>query len=436
MSKFFTTYQIWLMLATAFLVGFTGPHSQKTVVLGDIEGSWERFESFIRGNPAFEIDLIEGITLNANYKFVFMGDTVDKGPESLKILSALLELKRNYPDRVVLILGNRDINKIRLLKELSPQALQEAPNESIATQTLTDWLKEKRIGPEMYSDGPTRLKWILEKTMGASEAFEFRRQELQKQDHRAPSDQQVFESFLSDSSEQGLMGRYLQLAQLAYVDRDNRTLFVHGGLTTEAFGSVPNVKEKFTDLDKWVETLNHWAQEEIHAGLVTKNGAPKLVQYQQRIPGTRSHQGSVVYSRNFDSSHNPELIPEALQKILLAQGIDTIVVGHTPVGDFPAVISNGKFRIVFVDNSTSKESAKVTLSHGTLKVVGRSPLSDLGYEISYEHRLNEPTPIGKNTEKGLIIGSKRAKLLTYRVEKQDGLIRSHYEVQTICTILF
>jgi hypothetical protein len=63
------------------------------------------------------------IILADGWRVVFGGDYVDKGPSdgfggSVRVVRALLALKRTYPTRVTLILGNRDLNKMRLTSEL------------------------------------------------------------------------------------------------------------------------------------------------------------------------------------------------------------------------------------------------------------------------------------------------------------------------------
>lgn len=48
---------------------------------------------------------------------VFTGDLIDRGAYTIRNLSNMLKLKEDYPDNVILIGGNRDINKIRMYHE-------------------------------------------------------------------------------------------------------------------------------------------------------------------------------------------------------------------------------------------------------------------------------------------------------------------------------
>ena len=61
--------------------------------------------------------------------FVFGGDLFDHGSGDLRLASSLSQFKRRYPDRVTLLLGNRDLNKLRLLRELNEQHLTLPPDD-------------------------------------------------------------------------------------------------------------------------------------------------------------------------------------------------------------------------------------------------------------------------------------------------------------------
>ena len=56
------------------------------------------------------------VCLKPNCHLVFGGDVNDQYDGDIEVIEELLKLKRKYPDRVHFILGNRDLNKLRLIK--------------------------------------------------------------------------------------------------------------------------------------------------------------------------------------------------------------------------------------------------------------------------------------------------------------------------------
>ncbi len=52
------------------------------------------------------------VILKPHCHFVFGGDINDQYDGDIEVVEEVLKLKRQYPDRVHFILGNRDINKL------------------------------------------------------------------------------------------------------------------------------------------------------------------------------------------------------------------------------------------------------------------------------------------------------------------------------------
>lgn len=221
---------------------------------------------------------------------VYGGDVWDQGGSDLYVIRQLISLQQRYPQRVHFIMGNRDINKMRLSTELlgplslplhadppkmislsssttietttttTSAYLQDAPTQSIARKfpQKAYWLAEPYLmGDSLFSSSPVEhLQWILEKTMGSPRAFEHRRCELEQQfPERSIGDMDVLDSYLQSTHPiTGEMGQYLAQAKLAL--RMGQVLFLHGALplTDELLqnGYHPNLWDDLTFAMPWL----------------------------------------------------------------------------------------------------------------------------------------------------------------------------------------
>jgi hypothetical protein len=295
---------------------------------------------------------------------VFGGDAIDRGPSSRRIVRLLLDVKQRFPDRVVLLAGNRDINKLRIPRELTSVLPKRAPPEAGAWSSVE------------------RLRHILSMTMGAQDAFAHRAAELQHE-QRPSSDDDVVQSFLDDlQPPSGTLFRYLAACQLAF--QHHGTLFVHGGIDDESLGYVPGGTPTPT-LATWTARLNAFFTEQIDAYARQPLGVDEpawmpIIQYQAPRDGGRNRQ-SVVYGRFGDDAwNNPGLPSAAAIHWLTRQGIHRVVVGHTPVGDLPAVLrtDDGALEVIIADNSRSRveTSTVVTLTDDEVVMRGKTVLDD------------------------------------------------------------
>src|SRR5262249_20117202 len=146
---------------------------------------WSKLAGFARDNPIAYLDHASRLHVREGAVFVFGGDAIDRGPEARRVVATLLEAQRRMPDRVVLLAGNRDINKLRLVRELSGSPPPGAPRTA---------------------DRGELLRWIFSRTMGARDAFEHRRAEI---GGSAASDAEVVASFLEDLAPGGALRDYL-----------------------------------------------------------------------------------------------------------------------------------------------------------------------------------------------------------------------------------
>lgn len=319
--------------------------------LTDVEGRWDKLASFADGNP--DVSLVDGaLRLADGVAFVFGGDAIDRGAHGRRIVSLLLAATREYGDRVVLLSGNRDINKLRLVTELGGSPRHGAPVGCTRAELL---------------------RWTLARTMGAAKAFEHRIAEL-SETGQPSDDDAVVDSFLADLAAGGELRAYLNACRLGF--RAGSTLFLHGGVTSENFLATPGV-ERARDIDGWLVALDRFYRGELAA--FDRGSRPDaLIAYQAQDPVTHLNQGSVVYARPTDADGNPHLPPVSVVERLVGDGIRRIVVGHTPSGDCPAIVRGGGLELVLADNSYGRieRGSQLAFTDETTEVRATTLLDD------------------------------------------------------------
>lgn len=370
---------------------------RRVAYLTDVEGRWEKVASFCDGNPDVSLDASERLHVREGAVFVFGGDAVDRGPAGRKVVRTLLEARLRQPDRVVLLAGNRDLNKMRLARELRG-------------------LPSAKLPPEVQRGSRVEiLRGTFEKTMGASKAFENRRAELVSEG-RPAGDEDVVESYIEELAPDGAHARFLAECRLAH--REGGTLFVHGAVGDQSLGHVPDGAGPTANVSEWLGRLDAFLAREVRAfrendPLARDPGWLGIVAYQAPLAGTQGNPTSVVYGRPTDELGNPRLPPRATRERLLAAGIHRLVVGHTPSGDCPAIVRGGDFELVLADNSYGRVElgSRVFLEDGGLRVEGQTVL-DGGEEcaVAFDLRRDAPGPVGlRDGETGRLVKGRLAR---------------------------
>lgn len=395
----------------------------RVIYVTDVEGHWSYFcnwvditdgISFVKKNENEDLDqrgFRRGeldLKLEDGVHFVYGGDSCDKGPGTLRFVEAMVELKAKYPERVHLILGNRDVNKMRWTAELHESEIQI---DRAAATPPAFWLNPPALGYAEYLDKhslasskASKLRYMLDTDMGSAGDFEFRRQELAHltgEAVEAVGDEAVVESYEASVKPGGVMYRYLMSAQLGVLL--GTALFVHGQIIGTGFskaqqaqvhrprgapqcadesmawsvGVVPGVDDWIPDVGEWVKRLNQWSTAQIrdwqehptwkvpptessYEGWAHRGGA-ELMAY--GTPGTRYP--TVVYCRFLDPSSMPLKYPRALVEHLRQSSIEHVVVGHTPHGNAPTVIQHDRLVVVMVGELLGASSSEPMLQGDT-----------------------------------------------------------------------
>ncbi len=287
----------------------------KIIYLTDLEGNGKKWDEFITHSDAFYFDEHK-LRLKDDYILVYGGDATDFGDSSMYILNDLLSLKEDCPDRVHLLIGNRDLNKLFL-----PFALREMKSSNISlAESVEHFLS----------------------SLNAGKAFSLRQQELDKRSSHSVTALDVAQSFIKDVEPGGLMFRYIQAAELGVIIQN--TVFVHGAVNDENFLKMPSGK-KAKSVQEWIQKLNLWKDEEFKNWAKNPESSLNLIRYSKDLDG-------LIRARYSDKTGNSQIPSDEVIAKLQSDGIDRIVVGHTPNGQSPTILrENSNFEIVIADNS-------------------------------------------------------------------------------------
>jgi len=125
-----------------------------TYAVGDIHGALHKLESLVAQCREYGG--------GAAAKFVFVGDYIDRGPQSSGVIRYLIELAREMPDSVVTLMGNHEAMLLGIIDgAIDPEDwLGQGGEETLASYGVTDardlprdhvdWLRRLRFS---YDDG-------------------------------------------------------------------------------------------------------------------------------------------------------------------------------------------------------------------------------------------------------------------------------------------
>eukprot|EP00966_Prymnesium_polylepis_P267254 6173728-Prymnesium_polylepis.1 len=391
-----------------------GSIAPRVTFVTDIEGNWEYFERFVQqcgalafagGKPVFNDEGAADVVLSDGWRFIHGGDTCDKGGVvggSIRVVRTLCRLKRKYPDRVVLLLGNRDLNKLRMTSELHTSSKYFGRELVADVVWPAPWVPAaKRVTPELFlrrllakqlecdpeevpaedvdaaDTLPNRLRWMYKETMGADGEFDRQWAEqalLQGVQREALSEVQVAQAIVRSVCPGGWLRDLVTVGQLGFIHRD--TLFVHGGLAggpwqgsadgVDCFGYIPGRAERMVDdARQWIHALNEWKQAQLaewlrqplwsepsEAGGMPTRAASAIIDYV--APGCEP---SVVMGRQLDTKGMPQPLSAELVARLNRSGVYKLAVGHTPHGNAPTLLQSDGMLVVMADTSFSDMSA-------------------------------------------------------------------------------
>jgi len=349
-------------------------------VMPDVEGCWNKVLDFMTKSRIFTVnghtitydnfkpENYRQINMKSNCKFVCLGDMIDNGPNNFAVLALLRYLKETYGKNVILILGNRDINKLRLKFELETIRPKYIGNTELVNlyKQLVNLYKILGSQNDQLNIKVEILKYLLTNTFGIRDNFNFMKTEL-----NTINDLDVLKGYKDLVSNYNDLMYILKNGQLIYYDEPTKSIFVHGSINCVNFLKNHNGTITYKTVDEWVKNLNKWARDIIINP--TQTNIEELILYQE--PDHNPHkkvitenQYSVVGARPWDYDKTEindkgfyktigvvSQIIECSQKVNNL-GINNILVGHSPIGQLPIIIKDENTNIITVACDTTYAS--------------------------------------------------------------------------------
>ena len=397
-------------------VSVFGPvkNSSSIFHITDSEGS-ESFFTAINNSSIVNYDPLQGLSfqnIQDRPCFIFGGDVTDRGNNDLAITKLLVEFKKRYPENVFLLAGNREIIKGRFKIELAPHMIRKRLLDSQSPRWLAqptvplDYVKKEMSENKYYKSVEDYvnslsieqcqiiyLRWMLEKTMGCPHSFRYRREELAKSNPgKDVSDEEVLQSFLQQTTPDGVTGQYLQLAQVGVIVPGTGVLAVHGGLQPTNLGRIPGMdpgEKRIEDARLWIKELNNWFSKQIKYWIDFKPvelTIPACTELDDCILQPPSKPKSVITEWMLNNQRQFIEPPQEVSQYLRDNRIHVVLTGHQPCGDHPAILRTA-YNALFINGDTgyaafaqsNPDDTRGVTSH-TLEIVASSDQANIRIE--------------------------------------------------------
>ncbi|MCT4641342.1 MAG: metallophosphoesterase [Bacteriovoracaceae bacterium] len=418
-----------LVLLTYISICFS-LHAQSVLYLTDIEGRFEKLQTFI--NKGFIEYTSDGIDFtHKKTKLIFGGDLTDRGNHSIRLRKLLLNLKQKHPDKVHLILGNRDLNKLKIIPMIKELDLSNIKYKQwlqgyIATKKThltADELHDLNL--KKFDDMETKMTYSLQE-LNCHVALQAHKEELEntlgKKITMLEASENYFEMLDNKNSD---FWKYLRNSQISHIEKsgNHKILFIHGGLTKENLGYIPDLKKKVSNIEKWSQDLNKWAKSEINSLSENIKLKSKIIEYGDAFWDHKNNKiifnnKSVIYPRKYKNGNNYRLPPDEIQNLLIKQNITTVVQGHSPAATIPLVMKNDNgFSYLMADTSYTKNGIKSSLiiKDGKFHIEG---LTHNERKINFIFDPNDKSsPLGKLSQEYHIAGVSNREYYLVKREK-------------------
>lgn len=387
----------------------------KVVYVTDAEGDFEWFKKAVQATGIIDVaEVANGIPVlafNTDSKdacFVYGGDTVDATNTAqamggdIRIVTSLNNFRASKPKNVFFILGNRDSNKLRFLREVEGRNAAGDFSDQFKGRGMdfSQWnLENSNCGKQIC-----KLKYILSQTMGAPAAFEMRRKELQHLE-KDSKDEDVMNSFLDsvrrDPTKDNFMFQYIKNSAMAVTLGE--TLFVH---------AIP--KDISTQSVLWKKNQ---LKDELF-GNYDKEGGPAEWDYKafkDSLDAGFYTEDIRAFIPNTDGAYDKDKADELKKRLMtLMEASNFMVVGHIPLGGSPAIVNVADHKWLVdgdtgVSGGTKKKQRSaeavpsIAIVGDTMTIAGKLPTLNKDYTVTLSGNDAEPINIGTIENNGLVV---------------------------------
>ncbi len=123
------------------------PAGGRIFAVGDIHGEYDKLVEMV--------GLIESYERASNDKVIFLGDYVDKGPDSCKVVDFLINYQKEDPENVIILMGNHDYHFATFSKKW---ATKDFSKPTIESYRRTNWNKRSLVEEYWYPIDTLKIK--------------------------------------------------------------------------------------------------------------------------------------------------------------------------------------------------------------------------------------------------------------------------------------
>ena len=407
-----------------------------TAFLTDIEGDSIYMDALLRRLQ--ERNILDDIgALLDGWCIVIGGDMCDKGDDCASLLKIVIDWKLQNPQRVLLIPGNRELNKFRYHNELVPsKSYRPYKNGFSSFYSLTEaarmryhrWINSHFITPSEWTNSCIDVHmiwvpWMMEEVLGIPLIHQTSRLMQMEITQFA----QYLDALKQDISPLHHFNifQYISLCSpvgILETSDDKRILFVHGGINADNFLLLPTKPPRKSD------SLFEWASK--YKALFDDNLMKFNYNFFTDLSLDAWYKGlsidSIITQRAHQVENNEVELSKEFIDYLKYFDTSAIIVGHTPRGPIPASISQDGISFIAADTSNyrSNETIQIMLiaADGELQIIGN-------FEGKETFMSSKKRGFGKKDEEGYWMRSCTDEMcIKCKGSKKQLLARVHHEI--------